>query len=66
MDPYTRPSQHSHSSLPASLPTLPPLPREFGRVFSWKLGPERMVAVMDYDTIKSLLQHGDSKVRRNQ
>jgi hypothetical protein len=34
-------------------------------VFKWKLATETVVAVLEYDTIKSLLQH-DGKVRLQQ
>lgn len=34
----------------------------FGPVFKWKLGTETVVAVLEYDTVKSLLQHGEGKV----
>jgi hypothetical protein len=35
---------------------------EFGPIFSWKIGGQKVVAVLDYDVIKSLLKVGDSKV----
>jgi hypothetical protein len=31
-------------------------------VFSWKIGGQKVVAVLDYDAIKSLLKVGDGKV----
>ncbi len=31
-------------------------------MFSWRLGAQRMVAVTDHDSIRSLLQVGDGKV----
>lgn len=33
-------------------------------MFSWKIGGQKVVAVLDYDVIKSLLKVGDSKVGR--
>jgi hypothetical protein len=36
--------------------------REFGPVFTWKLGPEKVVAIMDYEIIRTLLKLGESKV----
>jgi hypothetical protein len=31
-------------------------------VFTWRIGPEKVVAVLDADAIRSLLKVGDSKV----
>lgn len=35
--------------------------KEFGPVFTWKLGPEKVVAIMDYEIIRTLLKLGESK-----
>jgi hypothetical protein len=40
----------------------PACPREFGPIFSWQLGNRRVVTLVDYDTVSSLLKLGDSKV----
>lgn len=36
--------------------------RDFGPVFTWQLGQQKLVAVVNHETIKTLLQQGDSKV----
>jgi hypothetical protein len=36
--------------------------RLFGPVFKWWFGTDSVVAVLQHDTIKSLLKHGDGKV----
>jgi len=35
--------------------------REFGPLFSWQMGPQKMVTLLDYEAIKTLLQ-ADNKV----
>jgi hypothetical protein len=37
--------------------------REFGSVFSWKLGSQTIVSLLEYDTIRSLLA-ADGRVLR--
>lgn len=43
-----------------ALPLLHPC-REFGPVFSWQMGPLKMITLLDYDAIRSLLA-ADNKV----
>jgi hypothetical protein len=35
--------------------------REFGPVFSWQMGPLKMITLLDYDVVKGLLL-ADNKV----